>query len=97
MCKCTCEKQIDENGRIKSICMRKGCNQPIYIREYSNYSKENPLFCAPCLVWIYSVIDEKLHIDGIKEYFIDETTQTNPEWRKLRESYKQKVIDSLIK
>jgi hypothetical protein len=100
MCTCNCEKVDD--GRIKSVCMRKDCNQPMYIRGFENYSRERPLFCIGCWHDVYALTDINIHRDGIREYSIDETKHWihrkvyNPEWYKARESYKQKAIDSLI-
>lgn len=55
-CKKSEALEYDKAGRIKRICFRPKCNQPIWVREYSQYSLEHPLFCPVCWEYVYAII-----------------------------------------
>ena len=74
----------NETGHIKTVCHKKLCHAPIWIREYelSRYIREtNPLLCAECWRKFYNTLDI---LCTIKK-------ESDPEWSE-RYALKEKVL-----
>ena len=69
------DKRYDETGRIERICMRKLCNQPVYVREYIEYDNEHALLCQSCTFAVENLasiaVDKKklpISFDSLEAY-----------------------------
>ena len=65
------QKIYDSEGRIRRICMRKLCHQPVYIREYTKYSKDFPLFCKDCIFSIDNYATIACHKSNMPDSFLE--------------------------
>ncbi len=64
MCECKKDKVFNENGEIRLICWKKGCNQPLWKREYQIWNKNKPLLCNQCLNHVEMSVNYYLNIEN---------------------------------